>query len=261
MEERHYGVWVSDKAELIVTEMVWMYFEKLSDDAVKVMVRVEEQGEDCTLFTRNDGITRMPFPKDLVQEYLPSSQEMKVNGHTLVKAEDIEMCEPYDMPTLNHPDQLAERLTEWRLGTVVGYDDVKKNIIVQVQTPRNCVIYMVVNGMYYLRTAIAVNANEGTFFYQNIHLCSDPRIGKWVFYFSPDNRNEVTGIPTLDMHRFHTDSLDYDYDKGWYWRMVSATPDLIHLYDTRGKDYYVTRKTIEEDRYYEWIKYPGKKDM
>ena len=115
--------------------------------------------------------------------------------------------------------------------------------------------------MYYLRTAIAVNANEGTFFYQNIHLCSDPRIGKWVFYFSPDNRNEVTGIPTLDMHRFHTDSLDYDYDKGWYWRIVSTTPDLIHLYDTRGKDYYVTRKTIEEDRHYEWIKYPGKKDM
>lgn len=39
--EHQTGVWVSDKAELLLTDKIMMYFEKQSDDAVLVMLKVD----------------------------------------------------------------------------------------------------------------------------------------------------------------------------------------------------------------------------
>ena len=64
--------------------------------------------------------------------------------------------------------------------------------------------------------------------------------------------------PELVMARFRPDATDYDFTKGVYWHITSTSPDDITMHDVRGKDYYVRRKTIENNIWYEWIKYPGR---
>lgn len=93
--EHQTGVWVSDKAELLLTDKIMMYFEKQSDDAVLVMLKVDSITEDCTLFSK-DTIIRQSIPEDFAMKHI-SSNEIIVNGQKMVKAETIEMCEPYDM--------------------------------------------------------------------------------------------------------------------------------------------------------------------
>lgn len=87
------GVWVSDKSELLLTDKIMMYFEKQSDDAVLVMIKVDSIAEDCTFFS-NDTIIRQSFPEDFSVKYI-SFNEIMVNGHKMVKAESIEVCGPY----------------------------------------------------------------------------------------------------------------------------------------------------------------------
>ena len=110
--EHQTGVWVSDKAELLLTDKIMMYFEKQSDDAVLVMLKVDSITEDCTLFSK-DTIIRQSIPEDFAMKHI-SSNEIIVNGQKMVKAETIEMCEPYDMTAANDSNALADRLTECR---------------------------------------------------------------------------------------------------------------------------------------------------
>lgn len=60
------------------------------------------------------------------------------------------------------------------LGATVGVDKKTKDIVVEVNTPKNMFIYHILNGMYYLRAARIENVNEGTLFYQNIRLMKNP---------------------------------------------------------------------------------------
>ena len=250
-----YGVWVSDNAQLLVTEMVCLYFEKQCDGAVRVVLRVEGLCEDSSLFTPERAV-RVPFPQDFSVSF-PNEQEVVVGGNTLRRVEEIEMCNPYDMPTLDSPDQVGERLDEWRLGTVAGYDPVKQNVVVEVSTPKCMMIYLMGTGFHYFRCARIKNTDEGTFFYQNIIFQNNMK-GHCICYFSPCNEREVMNEPELVMARFRPDATDYDFTKGVYWHITSTSPDDITLHDVRGKDYYVYRKTIENNIWYEWIKYPGR---
>lgn len=137
--EHQTGVWVSDKAELLLTDKIMMYFEKQSDDAVLVMLKVDSITEDCTLFSK-DTIIRQSIPKDFAMKHI-SSNEIIVNGQKMVKAETIEMCEPYDMTAANDSNALADRLTEWRLGAWVKVDKTTNDIDAAVNTPRNMFVY------------------------------------------------------------------------------------------------------------------------
>ena len=227
MIESQKGVWVSDKAELLLTDKIMMYFEKQSDDAVLVMIKVDSIAEDCALFSK-DTIIRQSIPEKFSVNF-SSSNEIMINGHKMVKAESIEMCEPYDMTAANDSNTIADRLTEWRLGATVGVDKKTKDIVVEVNTPKNMFIYHILNGMYYLRAARIENVNEGTLFYQNIRLMKNPNTQERTVYFSANNQKEVLGNLEINMDGFKPDACYFDPNGGIYWSYTSHTPDQIIL--------------------------------
>lgn len=253
--ESQTGVWVSDKAELLLTDKIMMYFEKQSDDAVLVMMKVDSIVEDCTLFSR-DTIIRQSIPEDFSVKYI-SSNEIITNGHKMVKAENIEMCGPYDMMAANDSNTIADRLTEWRLGTTVGVDKKSKDILVEVNTSKNMFIYCILNGMYYLRAARIENVNEGTLFYQNIRLMKNPNTQERTIYFSDNNQEEVLGDLEINMDGFKPDVCYFDPNGGIYWSYTSHTSDQIILNGCAGDTYYINRRKANDKNMFEWIKRPG----
>lgn len=246
------GVWVSDKAELLLTDKIVMYFEKQSDDAVLAMIKVDSIADDCTLFSK-DTIIRQSIPEDFSVKYI-SSNEIMINGHKMVKAESIEMCEPYDMMVANDSNTIADRLTEWRLGAIVGFDKKTKEIAVEVNTPKNMFIYYIAGGMYYLRAARIENVNEGTLFYQNIRLMKNPNTQERTVYFSANNQEEVLGSLEINMEGFKPDACYFDPNGGIYWSYTSHTPDQIILNGCAGDTYYINRKMADDENMFEWIK-------
>lgn len=252
MIESQKGVWVSDKAELLLTDKIMMYFEKQSDDAVLVMIKVDSIAEDCALFSK-DTIIRQSIPEKFSVNF-SSSNEIMINGHKMVKAESIEMCEPYDMTAANDSNTIADRLTEWRLGATVGVDKKTKDIVVEVNTPKNMFIYHILNGMYYLRAARIENVNEGTLFYQNIRLMKNPNTQERTVYFSANNQKEVLGNLEINMDGFKPDACYFDPNGGIYWSYTSHTPDQIILNGCAGDTYYINRKMSDNKNMFEWIK-------
>ncbi len=247
------GVWVSDKAELLLTDKIVMYFEKQSDDAVLAMIKVDSIAEDCTLFSK-DTIIRQSIPENFAIKHI-SSNEIMVNGQKMVKAETIEMCEPYDMIAATDSNDIADRLTEWRLGATVGVDKKTKDIIVEVNTPKNMFIYHILNGMYYLRAARIENVNEGTLFYQNIRLMKNPNTQERTVYFSQNNQSEVMRGLEINMDGFKPGTCYFDPNGGIYWSYTSHTPDQIILNGCTGDTYYINRRKADDKNMFEWIKY------
>ena len=172
----------------------------------------------------------------------------------MVKAESIEMCEPYDMTAANDSNTIADRLTEWRLGATVGVDKKTKDIVVEVNTPKNMFIYHILNGMYYLRAARIENVNEGTLFYQNIRLMKNPNTQERTVYFSANNQKEVLGNLEINMDGFKPDACYFDPNGGIYWSYTSHTPDQIILNGCAGDTYYINRKMSDNKNMFEWIK-------
>ena len=250
--ESQTGVWVSDKAELLLTDKIMMYFEKQSDDVVLAMIKVDSIAEDCTLFSK-DTIIRQSIPEDFAVKYI-SSNEIMANGHKMVKAENIKMCEPYDMTVANDSNTIADRLTEWRLGATVGVDKKTKDIVVEVNTPKNMFIYHILNGMYYLRAARIENVNEGTLFYQNIRLMKNPNTQEQTVYFSANNQEEVLENLEINMDGFKPDACYFDPNGGIYWSYTSHTPDQIILNGCAGDTYYINRKMADNKNMFEWIR-------
>ena len=250
------GVWVSDKAELLLTDKIVMYFEKQSDDAVLAMIKVDSIAEDCTLFSK-DTIIRQSIPENFAIKHI-SSNEIMVNGQKMVKAESIEMCEPYNMIAATDSNDIADRLTEWRLGATVGVDKKTKDIVVEVNTPKNMFIYHILNGMYYLRAARIENVNEGTLFYQNIRLMKNPNTQERTVYFSQNNQSEVMGGLEINMDGFKPEACYFDPNGGIYWSYTSHTPDQIILNGCAGDTYYINRRKADDKNMFEWIKYNGR---
>lgn len=247
------GVWVSDKAELLLTDKIMMYFEKQSDDAVLAMIKVDSITDDCTLFSK-DTIIRQFVPENFAIKHI-SSNEIVVNGQKMVKVETIEMCEPYDMIAATDSNVLADRLTEWRLGATVGFNKDTKEIAVEVNTPKNMFIYYIAGGMYYLRAARIENMNEGTLFYQNIRLMKNPNTQERTVYFSQNNQSEVMGELEINMDGFKPEACYFDPNGGIYWSYTSHTPDQIILNGCAGDTYYINRRKADDKNMFEWIKY------
>lgn len=245
------GVWVSDHSELLLTDKIMMYFEKQSDDVVLAMIKVDSMAEDCTLFSK-DTIIRQSIPEDFSVKYI-SSNEIMVNGHKMVKAESIKMCEPYDMTVANDSNTIADRLTEWRLGATVEVDKKTKDMVVEVNTPKNMFIYYILNGMYYLRAARIENVNQGTLFYQNIRLMKNPNTQENTVYFSANNQEEVLENLEINMDGFKPDACYFDPNGGIYWSYTSHTPDQIILNGCAGDTYYINRKMADNKNMFEWI--------
>lgn len=247
------GVWVSDKAELLLTDKIMMYFEKQSDDAVLAMIEVDSIAEDCTLFSK-DTIIRQSIPENFAIKHI-SSNEIMANGQKMVKAETVEMCEPYDMIAATDSNVLADRLTEWRLGATVGFNKETKEIAVEVNTPKNMFIYYIAGGMYYLRAARIENVNEGTLFYQNIRLMKNPNTQERTVYFSQNNQSEVMGGLEINIDGFKPEACYFDPNGGIYWSYTSHTPDQIILNGCAGDTYYINRRKADDKNMFEWIKY------
>ena len=247
------GVWVSDKAELLLTDKIVMYFEKQSDDAVMAMIKVDSIAEDCTLFSK-DTIIRQSIPENFAIKHI-SSNEIMANGQKMVKAETVEMCEPYDMIAATDSNVLADRLTEWRLGATVGFNKETKEIAVEVNTPKNMFIYYIAGGMYYLRAARIENVNEGTLFYQNIRLMKNPNTQERTVYFSQNNQSEVMGGLEINIDGFKPEACYFDPNGGIYWSYTSHTPDQIILNGCAGDTYYINRRKADDKNMFEWIKY------
>ena len=247
------GVWVSDKAELLLTDKIVMYFEKQSDDAVMAMIKVDSIAEDCILFNK-DTIIRQSIPENFAIKHI-SSNEIMANGQKMVKAETVEMCEPYDMIAATDSNVLADRLTEWRLGATVGFNKETKEIAVEVNTPKNMFIYYIAGGMYYLRAARIENVNEGTLFYQNIRLMKNPNTQERTVYFSQNNQSEVMGGLEINMDGFKPEACYFDPNGGIYWSYTSHTPDQIILNGCAGDTYYINRRKADDKNMFEWIKY------
>ena len=247
------GVWVSDKAELLLTDKIVMYFEKQSDDAVMAMIKVDSIAEDCILFNK-DTIIRQSIPENFAIKHI-SSNEIMANGQKMVKAETVEMCEPYDMIAATDSNVLADRLTEWRLGATVGFNKETKEIAVEVNTPKNMFIYYIAGGMYYLRAARIENVNEGTLFYQNIRLMKNPNTQERTVYFSQNNQSEVMGGLEINIDGFKPEACYFDPNGGIYWSYTSHTPDQIILNGCAGDTYYINRRKADDKNMFEWIKY------
>ena len=247
------GVWVSDKAELLLTDKIVMYFEKQSDDAVMAMIKVDSIAEDCILFNK-DTIIRQSIPENFAIKHI-SSNEIMANGQKMVKAETVEMCEPYDMIAATDSNVLADRLTEWRLGATVGFNKETKEIAVEVNTPKNMFIYYIAGGMYYLRAARIENVNEGTLFYQNIRLMKNPNTQELTVYFSRNNQSEVMGELEINIDGFKPEACYFDPNGGIYWSYTSHTPDQIILNGCAGDTYYINRRKADDKNMFEWIKY------
>lgn len=247
------GVWVSDKAELLLTDKIMMYFEKQSDDAVMAMIKVDSIAEDCTLFSK-DTIIRQSIPENFAIKHI-SSNEIMANGQKMVKAETVEMCEPYDMIAATDSNVLADRLTEWRLGATVGFNKDTKEIAVEVNTLKNMFIYYIAGGMYYLRAARIENVNEGTLFYQNIRLMKNPNTQERTVYFSRNNQSEVMGGLEINIDGFKPEACYFDPNGGIYWSYTSHTPDQIILNGCAGDTYYINRRKADDKNMFEWIKY------
>lgn len=174
------------------------------------------------------------------------------------KAETIETCEAYNMTVATDSNDIADRLTEWRLGATVGFDKTTKEIVAEVNTPKNMFIYHILNGMYYLRAARIENVNEGTLFYQNIRLMKNPNTQERTVYFSKNNQSEVLGELEINMDGFKPETCYFDPNGGIYWSYTSHTPDQIILNGCAGDTYYINRRKADDKNMFEWIKYTTK---
>lgn len=248
------GVWVSDDAELLLTDSVMLYFERQPDSTVLGVVKLGDLAEDYALF-RRDTVLRSPIPSEF-QIGEATGNTITVNGKSLTKAEEITGCAPYDMPPLTDASAIADRLTEWRCGVVAGFDTETNSISVEVNTPDNMFIYYIVNGMFYLRAARIANTSKGTLFFQNIRVMKNPNTGENSVHFASDNKNVVLGNLDVDMGAFKADACNFSSDGGIYWSYVSHTENRIVL-NGCGETYYVDRQTVDGNTLYEWIK-PGK---
>lgn len=250
--EHNTGVWVSDSAELLLTDKIMLYFEKQPDNSVIAMVKIDSITDDCCIFN-TDTIIRGVIPTDFNIENLENG-DISVNGNLLVKAETFKMSQPYDMTEATDSTTLGERLTEWRLGSTIGVDSLTKDIVVEVNTPRNMFIYYILNGMYYLRAARIENVNKGTLFYQNIRLMRNPNTHENTVYFSSDNKAEVTTDLKINPDGFKPDLCYFDPKGGIYWSYTSHTRDQIILNGCAGDTYYINRRKATDENMFEWIK-------
>ena len=245
------GVWVSDDAELLLTDSVMLYFEKQSDSTVLGVVRVKDLAEDYALFKR-DTVFRSSIPADFQVGEI-TGNTITVNGKSLTKAEEVTTCAPYDMSSLTDMSSIADRLTEWRCGVSVGFDAETNNIYVEANTSENMFIYCIMNGMYYVRAARIANTSKGTLFFQNIRVMKNSNTGENTIFSAPDNKDIVLGDLEVNMSAFKADGCYFSSDGGIYWSYVSHTADQIVL-NGCGETYYVNRQTTDKNQLYEWIK-------
>lgn len=250
-EAQHTGVWASNNAELLMTDSVTLYFERLADDRVAVMAKVGNTAGEYTIFSK-DTVIRGEIPEGF-KIGQPADDGICVNGEKLLKVEDVETCAPYEMPEATDMNSIGQRLREWRLGVKASTDKAAGDIYVEANTNENMFIYMIANGMYYLRAAKTANVNEGTLFFQNIRLMKNPNTGENSVYFAGNNLEILQNELVPDMQAFNPNACYFSPDGGIYWSYVSHTADQIVI-NGCGELYYVNRPSASQDQLYEWIK-------
>lgn len=245
------GVWASAKQEAVITDSVMMYFAK---DTVtgnsSAALRVPSRNISMlTTFTK-DTVLQATAPDYIMS--LASDGSLSINGERLMKVEDIDIVQPYDMPYATDRLQIGRCLQEWQLGTVI--ETSGNDIIVMVGTNRNSFIYNVGGGMFYLRAAALLQCNDGSLFIQNIRMMKNPNTDEFSNIFFYDSHEFLTNLPPIDLSKFNPTQCVFAGDMFIYWSYQSNTANQIKI-NGCGETYTYDRPEKDTPNMIEWIKY------
>lgn len=245
------GVWASAKQEAVITDSVMMYFAK---DTVtgnsSAALRVPSRNISMlTTFTK-DTVLQAKAPDYIMS--LASDGSLSINGERLMKVEDIDIVQPYDMPYATDRLQIGRCLQEWQLGTVI--ETSGNDIIVMVGTNRNSFIYNVGGGMFYLRAAALLQCNDGSLFIQNIRMMKNPNTDEFSNIFFYDSHEFLTNLPPIDLSKFNPTQCVFAGDMFIYWSYQNNTANKIKI-NGCGETYTYDRPEKDTPNMIEWIKY------
>lgn len=245
------GVWASAKQEAVITDSVMMYFAK---DTVtgnsSAALRVPSRNISMlTTFTK-DTVLQATAPDYIMS--LASDGSLSINGERLMKVEDIDIVQPYDMPYATDRQHIGRCLQEWQLGTVI--ETSGKDIIVMVGTNRNSFIYNVGGGMFYLRAAALLQCNDGSLFIQNIRMMKNPNTDEFSNIFFYDSHEFLTNLPPIDLSKFNPTQCVFAGDMFIYWSYQNSTANQIKI-NGCGETYIYDRPEKDTPNMIEWIKY------
>ena len=181
---------------------------------------------------------------------------LSIDGEQLMKVEDIDITQPYDMPYATDKWQIGRCLQEWQLGTVV--ETSGNDIVVMVGTNRNSFMYDITGGMVYLRAAALLHCNEGSLFIQNIRMMKNPNTKERSNIFFYDSHEFLTHLPRIDKSKFKPEQCVFAGDGFIYWSYQSHTPNEIKL-NGCGETYTYKRTQKGTPGLIEWIKYEPQK--
>lgn len=220
------GVWASAKQEAVITDSVMMYFAKdtVTGNGSAALCVPSRNISMLTTFTADTILTEKAPQYQLA---LADDGTLSIDGERLMKVEDIDITQPYDMPYATDKWQIGRCLQEWQLGTVV--ETSGNDIVVMVGTNRNSFMYGITGGMVYLRAAALLHCNEGSLFIQNIRMMKNPNTKERSNIFFYDSHEFLTNLPTIDKSQFKPDQCVFAGDGFIYWSYKSHTPDEIKL--------------------------------
>lgn len=249
------GVWASAKQEAVITDSVMMYFAKntVTGNGSAALCVPSRNISMLTTFTADTILTEKAPQYQLA---LADDGTLSINGERLMKVEDIDITQPYDMPYATDKWQIGRCLQEWQLGTVV--ETSGNDIVVMVGTNRNSFMYGITGGMVYLRAAALLHCNEGSLFIQNIRMMKNPNTKERSNIFFYDSHEFLTHLPTIDKSQFKPDQCVFAGDGFIYWSYKSHTPDEIKL-NGCGETYTYKRTQKGTPGLIEWIKYKPQK--
>lgn len=249
------GVWASAKQEAVITDSVMMYFAKdtVTGNGSAALCVPSRNISMLTTFTADTILTEKAPQYQLA---LADDGTLSINGERLMKVEDIDITQPYDMPYATDKWQIGRCLQEWQLGTVV--ETSGNDIVVMVGTNRNSFMYGITGGMVYLRAAALLHCNEGSLFIQNIRMMKNPNTKERSNIFFYDSHEFLTHLPQIDKSKFKPEQCVFAGDGLIYWSYQSHTPDEIKL-NGCGETYTYKRTQKGTSVLIEWIKYEPQK--
>lgn len=243
------GVWANDNAEAVITDEICIFYAKVDSTMLAVLEVPSLSLSHKTVFQKDGSVTasKVSTPFEIKAE----DETVIIGGERMLKVEDIEIVEPYEMTECKDKSDVGKCLQEWRLGTKFVLQDGEP--FCEINTNRHLFIYMVVPSMVYIRAAATRNNDEGTLFFQNIRMMKNQNTGEYTMSIMPDNFNIAKSDLKIDNSRFNPNACYFSEDGGIYWSLISYSPDLI-LLNGCGETYQVPRPG-KDAPIEEWIKY------
>lgn len=244
------GVWANDSAEAVITDSVCIFFAK-ADSSLEAMLQIPSANiYHKTVFDKDGKVTLLGNQQPV--EVKVADGQLEIMGQRLLKVENIETTEPYEMQPCDAKTDVGKCLQQWRLGVQYGIQDDKPYC--EVNTNRHMFIYYIVgSSMVYIRAAATRNCDSGTLFFQNIRMMKNQNTGEYTMSIMPGNFDIARNDLEIDYTKFNPDACTFSPDGGIYWSVISFAPDMIML-NGCGETYRVPRLPIDASLN-EWIEY------